>query len=281
VHTTTVDAGGRDAEGKRRVYGGNPLTGPFYIEGAMPGDTIAVKLTRVRLTRDSAVSGDGVVPSALEPGMLRDQQRVKDFDSEWSLDRAGMVGRLKNPTQKLKNFVVPLRPMIGCIGVAPPGGQSLRAGELGDWGGNLDYNQMVEGVTVFLPVYAPGALLFIGDGHAAQGDGELAGDALETSMEVEFTVNLQTGVRQGQPRIESDEYVMFSGVGNSLGDALQRATSGLSRYLSQRYSLNPAEVGIVLGTGIRYDIAEIVDPKQHVVAKLPKKSLEGLQEAPR
>ena len=87
VHTATVDAGGRDLKGERRVFGGNPLNGPFYVEGAMPGDVLAVKLTRVRLNRDSAQSGDRVVPSALEPGMLRDQPKVDNFDSTWALDR--------------------------------------------------------------------------------------------------------------------------------------------------------------------------------------------------
>jgi len=246
------------------------------VEGAMPGDVLAVKFTRVRLNRDSAQSGSRVVPSALEPGMLRDQPKVDKFDSTWALDRDAGVGRLKNPTPKLKGFQVPLRPMVGCVGVAPPGRQTFRSGDLGDWGGNLDYNQIMEGATVFLPVNTPGALLFVGDGHAAQGDGELTGDALETSMELEFTVGVQTNVRLNQPRIETDEYLMFSGVANSLGEALQRATTGLSRYLSMKYELNPAEVGIVLGAGMKYDIAEVVDPRMHVVAKLPKKLLEGL-----
>lgn len=274
VHTTTVDAGGRDQNGERRVFGGNPLTGPFYVEGAMPGDVLAVKLARVRLNRDTAQSGNSVVPSALDTGLVRGER--PNMDSTWALDRQAGVGRLKTPSAKLKNFQVPLRPMVGCIGVAPPAQQAFRSGELGDWGGNLDYNQIVEGVTVYLPVYTPGALLFVGDGHAAQGDGELTGDALETSLEVEFTVEVQTGTRLNQVRVESDEYVMFSGVGNSLGDALQRATSGMARYLAAKYGLNPAEAAVVMGSSMKYDIAEVVDPKLHVVAKLPKKLLESL-----
>ena len=129
---------------------------------------------------------------------------------------------------------------------------------------------------MFLPVFTPGALLYVGDGHAAQGDGELTGDALETSLELEFTVDLQRSVRLNQARIESDEYIMLSGVANSLGEALQRATSGMSRYLSTTYGLNPAEAGIVMGSSMKYDIAEVVDPHIHVVAKLPRKLLERL-----
>ena len=277
VHTESVDAGGWDAHGVHRVFGGNPLTGPFYIEGAMPGDALLVKLTRVRLNRDSAQSGDGVVGSALDPYYFRDQPKIEHFDSEWKLDRESQTGTLKNPTERLKNYKIPLRPMIGCIGVAPPGNQSFRAGYLGNWGGNMDYNQIVEGTTVVLPVYVAGALLFVGDGHAAQGDGELAGDALETSMDIEFTVDLERDANINAPRFENDEYVMTSGVGNSLEDALQGATTGMSEYLEKRYKLNPAEVGIVLDTAMRYDIAEVVDPEVHIVAKLPRKALASLK----
>jgi acetamidase/formamidase len=170
--------------------------------------------------------------------------------------------------------------MIGCIGVAPSASQSFRAGYLGDWGGNMDYNQIGEGTSVFLPVNVPGALLFVGDGHALQGDGELAGDALETSMDVEFTVDVEQDTHMRAPRFENDEFVMTSGIGNSMQQALQEATSGMSRYLKDRYKLNPAEIGIVLDTAMKYDIAEVVDPQVHIVAKLPRKALEGLKPEP-
>jgi len=277
VHTETVDAGGRDSRGVHRVFGGNPLTGPFYIEGAMPGDALVVKLTRVHLNRASAQSGDSVIGSALDAYYFRDQKKVEHFDSEWKLDLNTQTGTLKNPTDRLKNYKVSLHPMIGCIGVAPPASQSFRAGYLGNWGGNMDYNQIGEGATVILPVNVPGALLFIGDGHALQGDGELAGDALETSMEVEFTVDLQQNAHLSRPRFENADYVMASGIGNSLREALQQATTGMSEYLEKRYKLNSAEIGIVLDTAMKYDIAEVVDPQVHIVAKLPRKALEGLK----
>lgn len=277
VHTESVDAGGTDSHGVHRVFGGNPLTGPFYVEGAMPGDALVVKLVRVRLNRDSAESGDAVIGSALDPYYFRDQPKIEHFDSEWKLDRESQTAVLKNPTERLKNYRIPLHPMIGCIGVAPPANQSFRAGYLGDWGGNMDYNQIVEGTTVFLPVNVPGALLFIGDGHATQGDGELAGDALETSMEIEFMVDLERDAHLDAPWFENDDYVMASGIGNSLQQALQSATTGMSQYLQKRYKLNPAEIGIVLDTAMKYDIAEVVDPEVHIVAKLPRKALAGLK----
>ena len=270
VRTWTVDAGGADSKGVRRSQGGNPETGPFYIEGAFPGDTLVVKLTKVRLNRDSAGSGGQIVNSALNPGYVQRTKYQDNFDSNWVLDRVNLIGRLKNPSEHLKNYTVKLQPMIGCIAVAPPAHQSFRTGYPGTFGGNMDYNQIREGTTVYLPVSAPGALLFIGDGHAAEGDGELTGDALETSMDVEFTVDLIKGQSTGGPRFENDEYLMSSGIGNSLSEALQLATTQLVNWLQRDYKLEPNEAAIVLGTAIRYDIAEVVDPLVHVVAKIRK-----------
>jgi acetamidase/formamidase len=277
VSTWTVDAGGRDSAGVRRSQGGNPETGPFYIEGAFPGDTLVVKLNKVRLNRDSAGSGGRIAPSALNPFFVAQTRYQDDFDSEWVLDRANGIARLQNPGERLKNYTVKLQPMLGCIAVAPPGHQALRTGYPGVFGGNMDYNQIREGTTVYLPVFTPGALLFIGDGHAAQGDGELTGDALETSMDVEFTVDLITGRATGGPRAENDEYLMSSGIGNSLPDALQLATTQLVNWLQTDYHLSPNEASVVLGTAMRYDIAEVVDPLVHIVAKIRKDAVAQLK----
>ncbi len=273
VESWSVDAGGVDAQGKRRSPGGNPLTGPFYVEGVMPGDTLVVHFTRIRLSRDSAQSGQRVTPSALNPGYFAQQQNVPNFDSTWALDRQAGFAQLSKPTDKLKGYRVPLKPMLGCVGVAPPQAQSYRSGFLGTYGGNMDYNQLVEGTTVYLPVYHPGALLFVGDGHAAQGDGELTGDALETSTEWSFTVDVLRNHNIAGPRFENAEYLMASGISNSLPEALQSATTNLSTWLQEEYKLNAAEIGVVLGTGMRYEVAEVVDPQVHIVAKIARSLL--------
>jgi acetamidase/formamidase len=277
VRTWTVDAGGTDGKGVRRSQGGNPETGPFYIEGALPGDTLVIKLNRVRLNRDSAGSGGQIVSSALTSDYLERTKYDDKFDASWVLDRENGIARLKQPSQHLKNYTVKLAPMLGCIAVAPPAHQSFRTGFLGSYGGNMDYNQMQEGTTVYLPVYAPGALLFVGDGHAAQGDGELTGDALETSMEVEFTVNLLKGQSTGRPRAENSDYLMALGIANSLPEALQSATTELANWLQRDYKLEPNEAAIVLGTAMHYNIAEVVDPLVHVVAKVRKDALADLK----
>ena len=145
----------------------------------------------------------------------------------------------------------------------------------------MDYNRLREGVTLYLPVSQPGALLFMGDGHAAQGDGELTGNALETSMDIEFTVDVIPGKSVAMPRAEDDEYLMAMGIAGSLTEAFQIATTKMARWLEESYKLNAAEVASVLGTAMRYDIAEVVDPYVNVVARVPKKALAQIQKAGR
>ncbi len=277
VRTWSVDAGGTDPKGVRRTSGGNPLTGPFYIEGAIPGDTLIVHFNRIRLNRDTAQSGALITNGALNPGYVEQRKRVENYDTTWKLDRVAGVAMLAKPTETLKDYKIPLLPMLGCVGVAPNGGMRYRSGFLGNFGGNMDYNQLREGVTVYLPVGAPGALLFVGDGHAAQGAGELTGDALETSMDIEFTVDLQAGGAPPSPRFENAEYLMASGIAGSIDEAFRSATTNLTRWLEKTYTLNAAEVSSILGTAIVYDVAEVVDPQPHIVAKIPKSVLAPLK----
>jgi len=273
VRTWGVDAGGTDSRGTRRSLGGNPQTGPFFVEGALPGDTLVVRLTRVRLNRDSAGSGDSVVPTTVGPGYFRNAKRAEDFDSNWKLDRERGVAMLAKPTERLKNLRIPLAPMLGCVAVAPPGRESFRTGNLGSWGGNMDYNQIREGTTLYFPVYHPGALLFVGDGHAAQGDGELTGDALETSMDIEFSVDVIEDQDLGSPRAENDEYVMAIGIAGSMPDAFKRATTEMALWLEREYKLSANESAMLLGFALRYDVAELIDPQVNMVAKIPKSIL--------
>jgi len=277
VKTWSVDAGGVDPKKARRTSGGNPLTGPFYVEGTMPGDTLVVRLTRLRLNRDSAISGDMIVNGALNPGYVESRKRAENYNSDWKIDVNSGYAMMQKPTEKLQNYRVPLAPMLGCIGVAPGGGMQFRSGFLGGYGGNMDYNQVREGVTVYLPVNVPGALLFLGDGHALQGAGELTGDALETSMDIEFNVDIQRATSAPAPRFENADYLMASGIAGSIDEAVRGATTNLVRWLERKYGLNANEVSSVLGTAMVYDIAEVVDPSVHVVAKIPKSVLAPLK----
>jgi acetamidase/formamidase len=286
VHTTTVDAGGTDEKDVTRVLGGNPQTGPFYIETAMPGDVLAVTLNRVRLNRDWAISDDALMARAMDSGLA---VKMKDVGKgvRWKLDRQRGVASPEirsaasgsdGKDSRLGSFTIPLRPMLGCVAVAPGFAQApMPTGDSGPFGGNMDFNEIVEGTTVYLPVGQPGALLFVGDGHAAQGDGELNGNALETSMEVEFTVNVVRSKPLSSPRVESATHVMTVGLGGSLEDALRRATSGMTQWLEQDYSLSPSEIAIVLGSSIEYTIGEVADRNVAVAAKLRKDRLAPLK----
>jgi acetamidase/formamidase len=273
VHTTTVDAGGTDEKGVTRVLGGNPETGPFYIETAMPGDTLVVHLTRLRLNRDWAISDDGIVPRGLDSDLA---VKMKDGGKSvrWHLDMARGVATLEKPSEHLSHYSVPLRPMLGCVGTAPPpAGAAPGTGDSGGFGGNMDFNEVVEGATIYLPVRAPGALLYVGDGHAAQGDGELNGNALETSMDVEFTVEVIPGKRVPGPRVESGTHIMAVGLAGSIDDAFRAATANMAAWLDEDYGLTPPEVAEVLGTSAEYKVSEVADRNAGVVLKMNKERL--------
>ena len=276
IHTSTIDSGGLDGKLDRRSAGGNPETGPFYVEGALPGDTLVVKLNRIRPNRDTARGGSRINAHAVDSTWASNVKYDAQFDNEWKLDLAKNTAMLSHPTAALKNYMVPIVPMLGCIGVAPPAKQSYRAFDLGSFGGNMDYNQLIEGATVYLPVYHPGGLLSLGDGHAAMGDGEVTTSALETSMDVEFTVDVIRGYATAGPRAENAQYVMSMGVAGGLQDALQAATAQLGGWLKHEYGLSDSETGAVLGTALRYDVTELVDPQYDVVARIAKSALAGL-----
>jgi acetamidase/formamidase len=239
----------------------------------MPGDVLVVRLNRVRLNRDWAISDDGVVGRALDSGFA---VKMKDGfkNVRWRLDRQRGLAMLETPTAHLANYTVPVRPMLGCVAVAPGfGAAPSPTGDSGRFGGNMDFNEIVEGATVYLPVMQPGALLYIGDGHAVQGDGELNGNALETSMDVEFTVDVIANKALMTPRVESPTHIMTVGLGGTLEDALRAATSSLGQWLEQDHNLTPSEIAMVLGTSVEYTISEVADRNAGVVAKFRKDRL--------
>jgi acetamidase/formamidase len=242
----------------------------------MPGDTLVVHINRLRLNRNSAGSDDGIVQSALN-SELAVKTRDNGKTITWQLDLANGFASPKSPSANLANYKIPLRPMLGCIATAPgPGGAPPPTGDSGNWGGNMDFNEIVEGATIYLPVSNPGALLYLGDAHALQGDGELNGNALETSMDVEFTVDVIPGKRIRAVRIESDTHIMATAYSGYLDDAFKDATANMASWLMEDYQLTASDVAQVLGTAAEYRVSEVADRNSGIVLKLNKNILKTL-----
>jgi acetamidase/formamidase len=277
IHTTTVDAGGNDMNSVKRVLGGNPETGPFYIEGAEPGDTLVVHLVHLKLNRDYAISDDGLDDRAMDSNVA---VKLKDNGKtiRWHIDTARGVAYPEGAGEDLAHYTVPLHPMLGCIATATsPGSQSPPGtGDSGGYGGNMDFNEITEGATIYLPVSNPGALLYLGDGHAEQGDGELNGNALETSMDVEFTVDVIQATHLRGRRIETPTHIITMGLNGSLDDAIKSATGDMVNWLDHDYKLTPSEIAQLLGTASEYKISEVADRNAGVVLKINKDRLKPL-----
>jgi amidase len=273
VRTRTLDSRGYDRDGTARAPRGNPLIGPFFVDGAMPGDTLAIHLQRVRTNRDGAYQADLVASNALETGYLHGIAGLNSGFNRWKIDAAAGTATLLDATGKMSGYSIKLSPMLGCIGVAPPRDEVLGSGHIGAFGGNMDSPEVKEGVTLYLPVFQPGALLLLGDGHAEQGDGELPGQGLETSLDVTFSVDVIPAVSLGQPRVESADAMMIMGTGATLDAAMKSATTQMSRWLQDTYGLTPHDVAPLLGTAMQYEIAEVVDSEYNVVAKISKDAL--------
>lgn len=278
ISTETIDAMGYDKNGVKRQRGGNPLTGPFYINNAQQGDIIAVTLNKVLLNKNYAFTSEGIAGRSVTKNISKQFGKFRLI--KWNLDtQNGYAYTTDSIYQNIKEYKVPLNPFLGCIGVAP----SNKKNEIlsffqGDFGGNLDFSSINQGTTVYLPVLHDGALLYFGDGHALQGDGELAGNALETSMDIEFTVQLikKPANQLTHPRVTNAEYNMAIGTSKNIDDALKMATEELIKWLQQDYKLTIQEAAQVISTSIEYRVAEIADPNVAIVAKIKRELLKNL-----
>lgn len=274
VHTWTVDCNGFDSLGNKLSNGDavNPLTGPFYVQGAQPGDILKVHLVKLNFSRNTAFSSLSFHERSLPAADYAPFSKAVPVT--WDLNFKNMTAKPRMNSARLKNFTVNIHPFLGCVGVAPAG-KPYPTTDSGPFGGNMDFTAVTEGADIYLPVYHPGALLTIGDGHAAQGDGELNWDAIETSLNVTFTVQLikQPAVTLDNPRVENKDYIMAVGADSSLDVALKIATKNLLQWVQQAYHLTNEEATQVLGSSLEYKIAEIVDPKTEIVAMIKKSVL--------
>ena len=163
--------------------------------------------------------------------------------------------------------------MLGCVATAPANKAAIPTSTPDNFGGNRDYNGMGAGATLMLPVFEPGALFFLGDGHARQGDGEVLGNAIETSLDVEFSVDLVKRKKINWPRLENQDFIMVLGSSRAINEALQHATTELMRWLTESYGFDERGASLLLGQGMEYEIANVVDPEFTIVAKMRKQYL--------
>ncbi len=274
VVTTTVDAGGVDAAGEQVTEGGNPQTGPFYINDAVPGDTLAVHFDRLVPNRNMGRTSTVIAPHILDAQYVA-SDLPENGRGDWEIDLDKWTATLVSPETNLGRLTLPLEPMAGCFGVAPPRKQAISTATSSTHGGNMDYRGFCEGVTVYLPVFVDGALFHIGDGHAVQGDGEIVGTGIEISFDVQFTVNVIKGKEIGWPRAENDDYILTAGNARPLDQCVQHATTEMVRWLND-LGLGGKAPHILLGQCVEYDMGNVYDPAYTMVCKVKKSILRDI-----
>ena len=275
IDTTTVDADGKALEATGlKIIGPNPLTGPFYVEGAEPGDTLVVRFLTIDPNTKEGFGGAGPGFGALNSShytpMLGESIPTKSW--VYPIDTAENVATFHANDSNF-SVKIPLHPFLGCVGVAPADGEARSSIVPAEYGGNMDAPEASVGNTLYLPVSVPGALLFFGDGHGAMGDGEIAGTAVEMSMHVRLQVELLKGEKIAWPRFENDNYIMAAGIYRPLDDALRIAITELVGWMHQRYGLSEMDAYELLSKTAEIHLDEMVDPNYVIVAKINKKFL--------
>lgn len=277
--THTVDAAGADAHGTPVAPRPNPLTGPFGIAGARPGDRLHVRIDVVRPDGGSGWARASLAPNVVDPDFVAELLRDEPADRAWfRIDVEAGTATLRRDDGPLAGWTVPLAPMLGCIGVAPARGEAISTATSGPHGGNMDVRRLGPGAEVILPVFEPGALLFVGDAHAAQGDGEISGTGIEVSAEVRLTVRIERGRPPiGWPRGRAAGERFTMGNARPLDQAAQHATTEMVRWLMEDTGMSAADAGLWLSHTVRYEIGNVFDPAYTVVCRVPEAAAEALR----
>ena len=267
---------GRPREGRS----GHVITGPIYVEGATPGDMLEVQIleieTRVPWGANNTSARGGVFSPGY-PGFAESEPQL-DIEPERHLIRTGMADG-REVAFFADDVQVPLAPFMGILAVAPdpvvgqpgvtvPGVQGSRPP--GAFGGNLDVKDLKAGATVYLPVFHPGALFYVGDPHGAQGDGEVSGTAIEQSLSGVFRFVLHKGTTLSTPRAETDTHYLIMGIDLDLDRAARRATYEVVDFLVKEKGLTPAKALSLASIAVDFRIGEVVDLTQVVVGYIPK-----------
>ena len=255
----------------------NPVTGPIAVEGAEPGDTVAVHFVEIAPARDWGVSSTfphfGALTTTHSTAMLHPalEERVWLYE----IDRAAGTCRFAARNSDLV-VDLPLDPMHGTVGVAPPAGEVLMSITPAAHGGNMDTPEMRAGVTAYFPVNVEGGLVSIGDGHARQGEGEVCGTAVETAMNTVVVVDLVKGHAPASPRVESDDHLMTTGSSRPLEDAFRMSQHDLVGWTGSLLGLDDLDALQLVSQACLAPVANVVDTNYTMLAKLPKAVLGGV-----
>jgi amidase len=265
----TLDAFGVDRYEVTRGERPNPQSGPVWVEGAEPGDALEVTIVHLTPSRERGWTRYPVAPNTVDPEFAARLPPRATVD--WVVDAAAGTTRMIDPPPALASLELSLEPMIGCFGVAPAGGEAIAASTPGPHGGNMDWRGFRPGAVVWFPVSVPGALLFAGDGHVRQGDGEIVGTGIEISMEMELRLDVRKGWPIRWPRgITADGRELFT-VGNArpLDQALQHATTEMLVWLERDYGLDVVAASHLMGQAVGYDVGNVYNPGYTVVCRMP------------
>jgi amidase len=278
LETNTVDCFGnaikKPGDTLDMAPGDNPLTGPFFIEGAEVGDMLAIKILDLQVDSNQGIGalapGFGAINSTNYTPMLNPP--IKEKIWFYPIDHASNTATFQALDSKY-TVKIPLHPFFGCIGVAPAGGEARSSIVPEAFGGNLDSPEASVGNTVYFPVNTPGAMLFLGDGHAAMGDGEVAGTAIEVPLRGRVQVHVIKKHKIAWPRFENDEYIMTVGAYRPVDDALRIAFTELVGWIHADYGLSEMDAYELLSKVAEIHLNEMVDPNYVVVAKIKKSFL--------
>jgi amidase len=277
IDTRTFDCFGnaiqKPGDTLAKVKGDNPLTGPFYIAGAEPGDTLVVKILDLTIDSNQGIGalapGFGALNTTSYTPMLNAALPEKIWF--YAIDRAKNEATFSALDSRFQT-AIPLRPFLGCLGVAP-GIESRSSVTPAEHGGNMDAPEASAGNTVFFPVTVRGALLFLGDGHAQMGDGEIAGTAIEVPMHARLQVDVVKGQKIAWPRFENGEELMALGAYRPLDDALRIAYTELVLWITHETALSELDAYQLLSQVGKVHVTEMVDPNYVVVASVKKRYL--------
>lgn len=247
--------------------------GPFYVEGATTNDMLQVEIIRVmpnhRYAASQVYSDFGGLATDNRVRLLNEPIKARRY--LWQLDTVKMVGTTDMPNSRVRRMEIDLRPMLGRVAVAPRGQEAFGGLWPGDFGGNMDAPEVREGTTVYLPIFHDGAYVYFGDGHARQGEGEVAGTGLETSMDVVLKISVIKGKRIDWPRLEDATHIMVAGSGRPLIDAFRLAHVELIEWLADEYGFDKLDAYALVGQVGENTVANIVDPAYTVLAKINKR----------